>query len=138
MDITSWIEDLKGIKQVQFNFHKYQSQVEIKIEDRKYTLSRAYRNNKFATTGSRLLLDSLEDGIIRYKSFQCMYTCLFNLNPFRNKTQVLKGSFCDFFDSTLRVALNTRITVNLNYDKSKIVFQKYKNDRFWEIRIVWE
>ena len=91
MDITSWIKDLKGIKQVQFNFHKYTSQVEIQIEDRKYTLSRAYRNNKFATTGSRLLLESLEEGIIRYISFQCMYACLFNLNPLYNKTQVLKA-----------------------------------------------
>ena len=67
MDITAWIEDLRGIKQIQFNFKQLSGyQVEVKIEDIKYTLSRAFRSNKFASTGSRLLLESLEKKTIRY------------------------------------------------------------------------
>ena len=74
MDITAWIEDLRGIKQIQFNFQTLSGyQIEVKIEDIKYTLSRAFRNNKFASTGSRLLLESLKKKTIRY---DCKFSLL--------------------------------------------------------------
>ena len=66
LDIKSLIDDLRGMKQIQFNFHKSSEyEFEVMIEDSKYTLSRAFRNNKFASTGSRLILESSERGIIR-------------------------------------------------------------------------
>ena len=65
MDIGSLIEDLRGIKQIQFNFHQLTDyKIEVKIEDRQYSLSRTFRNNKFGNIGPRLFLESLEKRIL--------------------------------------------------------------------------
>ena len=87
MDIKSLIDDLRGMKQIQFNFHKSSEyEVEVKIEDSKYSLSRAFRNNKFASTGSRLILEASEKGIIRYELIELYmlsnYACfiIYNIN----------------------------------------------------------
>ena len=121
MDIKSLIDDLRGMKQIQFNFHKSSEyEVEVKIEDSKYSLSRAFRNNKFASTGSRLILEASEKGIRRYERTMYIlsnYACCVTEFYLPHTYLTFLGDLIDF---------GILIFVNLNSVNGKINSYKFK------------
>ena len=67
MDIKSLTEDLRGMKQIQFNFHPVNYKVEIILEDARRALSRTYKYNKFGNSGTSVLIWDLSSNIYRYE-----------------------------------------------------------------------
>ena len=59
---------LRGFFQVQFNFYPIKDhKVEIILEDKKKSLSRSYKYNRFGTRGSRIVLSDLPSNIYKYR-----------------------------------------------------------------------
>ena len=57
IDLLKVVKNLTSIKQIQFNFHKSSKyQVELWMEDKKRSVSRAMKRNKFGISGPRLMI----------------------------------------------------------------------------------
>ena len=66
MDISMLIGNFTGLQQVQFNFRnnsKYQ--IEIKMVDKKKSVSRTLKTNNFGISGPRLMLSNLAERTFR-------------------------------------------------------------------------
>ena len=74
VDITTLIDNITGLHQIQFNFkNNSKYQIEIKIVDKKKRVSRSLKNNNFGVSGPRLLLTNLAERTFRLlKRFQKM------------------------------------------------------------------
>ena len=76
----TYTHSLRGLYQIQFHFKassKYQ--IEVQLEDRLYSLSRAFKFNKFGKLGPRMELDNLNKSSYRY------YSVHFNQKKFTEK-----------------------------------------------------
>ena len=60
VDIGLLTKNLSGFHQIQFNFRPDpRVQVEVMIEDRKQSLTRSYKYNKYGSVGSRMTIMNL-------------------------------------------------------------------------------
>ena len=60
VDIGLLTKNLSGFHQIQFNFRPDpRVQVEVMIEDRKQSLTRSYKYNKYGSVGSRMTILNL-------------------------------------------------------------------------------
>ena len=105
--LKTYTHSLRGLYQIQFHFKsssKYQ--IEVQIEDRLNSLSRAFKYNKFGRSGPRMELDNLNKSSYRYYSVQFNQKKFTERDPGKKCKNYHKTSFddCDqeFFGKLLK------------------------------------
>ena len=77
IDIYRFTKNLTGFYKIQINFRKDpRYKVEIVMEDRKQSLSRTYKYNKFGISGSRVFLNNLTENHYKYPAIRFINTFL--------------------------------------------------------------
>ena len=101
--------DLTDISQIKFSFKnipKYQ--VEVKMEDRLYSVSRAYKYNKFRNLGSRMDLPKSSKNMIRYYVVKFNQKKLTENDPGKKCKNYITTSFNDCDDQFIKDVLKRK------------------------------
>ena len=88
--------ELKGLRQIKFDFKNLSEfQVEIQLEDRQQSLSRAFKYNKFKNSGSRMNLKNLTKNKFNYYAVAFHQNIFVENDPARKCKEYQKESYDD-------------------------------------------
>ena len=101
--------NLKYLSQIQFSFlNMPQYQVEVKMEDRLYSLSRAYKYNKFGNSGPKMDLMNLSENMFRYYAVEFSQNRFIESDPGKKCKTYITSSFNDCDEQFIKKELERK------------------------------